>query len=77
MKTMKTFHVEGFGEVGAANLLLGFVNTSGKHWDDLEVGEACSGRVGKELVRVVRRPDHVAMTVRGIELPTGEKEAQS
>ena len=40
--TDKTFYVEGWGEVGEANLSYGVVAIiSGKQWQDLEIGESC------------------------------------
>jgi len=40
----KTFYVEQFGCVGQANLM-GFVKTSGKDLEELEIGEGCTGTI--------------------------------
>ena len=42
----KTFHVEGFGTVGEANLM-GFVPTSGPMLHELEIGQSSDGEIDK------------------------------
>jgi hypothetical protein len=39
---MKTFHIEGWGDVGESNLEFGVIAiTSGRDWHDIEIGESC------------------------------------
>jgi hypothetical protein len=42
---MKTYTIEGFGEIGEANLLLGVEETRGTHWGDLKPGESTFVRI--------------------------------
>jgi hypothetical protein len=69
----KVFQVgdEESATIGAANLLQGgFTTTDGKHYDDLEVGESCSGYMvhdpttpakGRPLLRITRVDDRNAI----------------
>ena len=42
VQLVKAFYVEGFGEVGEANLLYGITeHIRGPFWDRLEVGQSC------------------------------------
>lgn len=71
---VKSFLIEGFGEVGIGNLSLGhFVVTKGKDWRDLEIGESCAGilknpmtggqgkKQSRELIRLTRVEDKEAI----------------
>jgi hypothetical protein len=61
MKMCKVFRIEDFGNVGEANLL-GFVATSGKSYQELEVGESCAGKVTKQLMPFAQAREELRVT---------------
>ena len=51
---MKKFELEGFGQIGEANLLLGVEATRGKPWGTLDVGESCEVQIRGDYQQVSR-----------------------
>lgn len=51
---MKTFLVENFGEVGEANLSHGVLETQGKPWWDIEIGESTNVLIQNDYQAVSR-----------------------
>jgi hypothetical protein len=48
-KPKKTFQIEGWIEIGEANMQLGFTTTSGIDWRQLEIGQSTTGTIRGEF----------------------------
>jgi hypothetical protein len=65
---MKTYIVEGFGEVGEANLHHGVIESQGKPWGEIAVGESTNVKIQGDR-QITRRSRHSSDKRKSTETP--------